>query len=225
MGVAVGVAGVVGDVAGRDAAAGHARQDGGQHAGRVAGAGADGHPAGQFGGARAVLVADHDGDRQVPAVAQLAVGTGQVDGAVSPVCLWVGACSGAVPRRPGPGLHVCPVRGQRPGRLLVPCGDAGLQQLIADCLEVIGGRAVRAVLAECFRHQAVGVAGLAVGELVRPGLPGHGDAEPCLAGLGQRDECRVGFGQEGGPAVVQDYQHPGQQGAGGQLPAADAGRQ
>ena len=49
LGVAVGVAGVVDDVAERDAVAGHAQQDGGQHAGRVAGAGADGHPAGQFG--------------------------------------------------------------------------------------------------------------------------------------------------------------------------------
>jgi hypothetical protein len=56
----------------------------------------------------------------------------------------------------------------------------------------------------------MGVLDLPAGELVRPGLPFRGHAHPCLAGLRQRDEGRADFGQEGGPAIIQDQQHPGQ---------------
>jgi hypothetical protein len=67
--------------------------------------------------------------------------------------------------------------------------------------------AVRLVLGQRRGDQAEGVPGLAVGELVRAGVPGGGDAQPHLAGFGQAGEGGVHAGQVRGPAVVQGEVH------------------
>ena len=134
-GVAVGVAGVGDDVAERDAVGGHARQDGDQGAGGVEVAGAEVIRRASSGTAGPFSSRDHDGGRQVVAEEHLALGAGQVGVAVPPGGLGVGAFGAAVPGRPGPGLDVGPVRGQRGARRCLCCGgDAGLQQLVADGL-------------------------------------------------------------------------------------------
>ena len=92
----------------------------------------DGHPPGQLGDGRAVLLAHHGGGGQVVAEEQLAVLAGAAAGAVSPGGLGVGAVAGAVRRRAGEGLHVGPVHRQRRAGVLVLAGDAGLQQVVAD---------------------------------------------------------------------------------------------
>src|SRR5258708_6506647 len=76
--------------------------------------------------------------------------------------LRVGALERAVPGRPGEGLHVGPVHGQCAGGVLVPGGDAGLQQVITDAGELPGRRAVGLLVAQRRGDQAVGV----------PALPG-----------------------------------------------------
>src|SRR5260370_16535271 len=77
-GGAVGVAGVVEDVAERDAGGGHAEQDGGQGAGRVEAAGSHGHPAGQLGDGRACFLARHGAGGQAVAEEQLAPEAAQI---------------------------------------------------------------------------------------------------------------------------------------------------
>ncbi len=109
-GGAVGVAGVGQDVAERDAGRGHAGQDLGERADRVRLAEGEGHPAGQFRDSRACFLAGRGRGAEVVAEDHLAFGAGQVGVAVPPVRLGVGAPGGAVRRRPGPGLHVGPVR-------------------------------------------------------------------------------------------------------------------
>ena len=86
-------------------------------------------------------------------------------------------------------------------------GDAGLQQVVAGGLQGCGGGAVGLVLAQRRGDQAEGVLDLPVGELVRPGLPTGGDAEPDLVGLGQAGERGVHAGQVRGPAIGQRELH------------------
>ena len=131
-GVAVGVAGVGQDVAERDAVSGHRGQHRDQGAGRVVAAGADGHPPGQLGHGRAVLLAHHGGGRGVVAEEQLAVLAGAAAGAVPPGGFGVGAVAGAAGRRPGEGFHVGPVHRQRRAGVLELLRDGCLQQVIAD---------------------------------------------------------------------------------------------
>jgi hypothetical protein len=83
-GVAVGVPGVVQDVAEADAGRGHTGQDGDQGAGRVEAAAGEGHPAGQFRDSRACFLAGHGAGGQVEAEEHLALRTGQVAVAVPP---------------------------------------------------------------------------------------------------------------------------------------------
>ncbi len=174
----MGVAGVGQDVAEGNAGRGHAGQDGGERADRVQRAGGQGHPAGQLGHRRAVLLAGHGGCGQVVAVEHLASGAGQVAVAVPPVRLGVRAFRAAVPGRAGPAFHVGPVRCQRGRGVLVCGGDAGFEQVIADAGQVIGGGAVGLALAERLDDQAEGVPGLVVGELVRAGAPVLHHAKP-----------------------------------------------
>jgi hypothetical protein len=206
-GVAVGVAGVVDDVAERDPGRGHGQQDGHEGAGGVQVAGAQCHPAGQFGHGRAVLTGGHDGGGQVVAEEHLAFGAGQVAGAVAPGGCGVGALAGAMPGRPGPGFGVGPVGRQSGAGVLVCGGDAGLQQGIAEGLQAGGGRAVGLVFAQGGHYQVEGVLGRPVGELVRAVLPALEHAEPCLVGLGQVSECLVQAGQVRGPAVIEGEHH------------------
>ena len=209
-GVAVGVAGVGGDVAQRDALAGHGGQDGSQCTDRVEVAGGQGHPAGEFGHRRAVFLARHGGGGHVVAEEHLASGPGQVGVTVPPGGFGAGACGAAVPGRPGPGLHVGPVGGQRGGAVFALAGDAGFQQVIADASQVIGRRAAGLVFAERHHYEVTGVLDLPVGELVRAVFPVLHHAEPGLVGGGQRGQHGVHLGEVGGPAVVQGEHHPGQ---------------
>ena len=150
---------------------GHRGQHRDQGAGRVVAAGADGHPPGQLGHRRAVLVAHHGGGRGVVAEEQLAVLAGAAAGAVPPGGLGVGAVAGAAGRRAGEGFHVGPVDGQR---------RAGVLELIRGWMPPAGRRrcaaadwraARRGVLGQRVRDQAEGALGLPVGEQVRAGLP------------------------------------------------------
>ncbi|HTQ92006.1 MAG TPA: hypothetical protein VMK84_21175, partial [Streptosporangiaceae bacterium] len=179
-GVAVGVAGVGEDVAGRDAVCWHPGQDGDQGAGRVVAAGARGHPPGRLGHGRAVLLAHHGGGGGVVAEEQLAVLAGAAAGAVSPGGLGVGAVAGAAGRRAGEGFHVGPVDGQRAGGVLELLRDGCLEQVVADALQPAGGQPVGDVLGERAGDQAEGPLGLAVSQLVRAVLPVREDAEPPL---------------------------------------------
>ena len=170
-GVAVGVAGVSQDVAERDAVLGHRCQHRDQGAGRVVVAGRDGHPAGQLGHRRAVLVAHHGGGRGVVAEEQLAVLSGAAAGAVPPGGFGVGAVAGAAWRGPGEGLHVGPVDGQRRAGVLELTGDGCLQQVVADPREGLRWQAVGDVPGQGICDQAEGALGLPAGEQVRAGLP------------------------------------------------------
>ena len=214
VGVAVGVAGVGQDVAERDAVAGHRGQHGDQGAGRVVAAGADGHPPGQLGDGRAVLLAHHGGGGGVVAEEQLAVLAGAAAGAVPPGGLGVGAVAGAAGRRAGEGFHVGPVHRQRRAGVLELLRDGCLEQVIADALQPGGGQPVGDVLGQRAGDQAEGPLGLPVGEPVRAVLPVRDHAEPPLVVLGQGGQCLVDAGQVGGPVVGQHDQHAQQQGAG-----------
>jgi hypothetical protein len=66
---------------------------------------------------------------------------------------------------------------------------------------------------------------LAVGELVRPGLPAGDHAESFLVGIGQGRQRGVGFGEVGVAAVGQGEHLAQQQGPGGELPGPHSGRQ
>ena len=224
-GVAVGVPGIGQDVAERDAGRGHRGQHRDQGAGRVGLAGAHGHPAGQLGDGRAVLLAHHGAGGGVVAEEQLAVLAGAAAGAVPPPGFGVGAVPGAVRRRAGEGLHVGPVHRQRAGGLLVLRRDAGLQQVVADPLQRAGGQAIGVVFGQRAGDQAEGALGLPVGELVRASLPVLGHAEPDLVGGGQGDQRAADPGQVRGPLIGLGQHHPGQQGADPQLPVPHPDRQ
>ena len=213
-GVAVGVAGVGQDVAEADAVAGHRGEHRDQGAGRVVAAGAYGHPAGQLGHGRAVLLAHHGGGGGVVAEEQLAVLAGAAAGAVAPGGLGVGAVAGAAGRGPGEGFHVGPVDGQRRAGVLEGIRDGCLEQVVAEALQPAGGQPVGDVLGQRVRDEAEGPLGLAVSQPVRAVLPVRDHAEPPLVVLGQGDQCLVDAGQVGGPVVGQHDQHAGQQGAG-----------
>ena len=220
-GVAVGVAGVGQDVAEAGAVAGHRGQHGDQGAGRIVAAGAGGHPPGQLGDGRAVLVAHHGGGGGVVAEEQLAVLAGAAAGAVAPGGFGVGAVAGAAGRRPGEGFGVGPVDGQRGAGVLEPVRDGCLEQVVAEALQLGGGQPVGVVFGQGAGDQAEGPLGLPVGQLVRAVFPVRDHAEAPLVVLGQRDQGLVDAGQVGGPVVGQHGQHAEQQGADGQLPGAD----
>ena len=95
-------------------------------------AGARGHPAGQLGHGRAVLLAHHGGGGGVVAEEQLAVLAGAAAGAVPPGGFGVGAVAGAAGRRAGEGFHVGPVHRQRGAGVLELVRDGGFQQVVAD---------------------------------------------------------------------------------------------
>jgi hypothetical protein len=101
---------------------------------------------------------------------------------------------------------------QRPGTEAPRQGVAGL-------LQDFGRTPVGLVLAQ----RPGGVPGLPAGELVRPGFPVGGDAEPPLVCSGQGGERGADAGEMRGPAVGQGEHHAGQERAGGQLPGPDAG--
>jgi len=65
----------------------------------------------------------------------------------------------------------------------------------------------RLVLAEGVRDEIRGALDLAVGELVRAGLPVLGHAEPDLVIGGQGGQRLVHLGEAGGPAVSQGELH------------------
>jgi hypothetical protein len=174
---------------------------------------------------RAVFLAHHGAGRGVVAEEQLAVLAGAAAGAVPPGGLRVGAVAAAPGRRPGEGFHVGPVHRQRRAGVLEPIRDGGLQQVVADRGEGGRGQAIGDVLGQGIRDQAEGALGLPVGELVRAGFPVLQHAEPDLVGLGQGGQRVADPGQVRGPLTGLGQQHPGQQGADPQLPAAHPGGQ
>ena len=203
------------------AAGGHRGEHAGQRGGGVAGRGADGDPAGELGDGRAVLVGHHDRRGQVVAEEHLAFLDLAADVAVSPGRLGVGAgAGGLVGHRPGPGLDVGPVDGQRGAGRLERGGDAGFQQLVADLLQAAGGGAVGLGLGQRCGDEPGGVPGLAVGELVRAVLPVGDDAQAFLVGCGQAGQRLAGLGEVGRPPVGQGQVHADQQAPGAQLPGA-----
>ena len=173
----------------------------------------DGHPAGQLGHGRAVLLAHHGGGGEVVAEEQLAVLAGAAAGAVPPGGFGVGAVAGAAGRGPGEGFHVGPVDGQRRAGVLELLRDGCFEQVVADALQPGGGQPVGDVLGQRVCDQAEGPLGLAVSQPVRAVLPVRDHAEPPLVVLGQRGQCLVDAGQVGGPVVGQHDQHAEQQGA------------
>ena len=76
------------------------------------------------------------------------------------------------------------------------------------------------VLGERVGDQAEGALGLPVSQQVRAVLPVRDHAQPPLLVFGQADQGLVHAGQVGGPVIGLGQAHPGQQGAGRQLPAA-----
>jgi hypothetical protein len=97
-GVALGVAGVIEDVAGRDPLAGHRGQHRGEGADRVVAARRQRRAANEFGDGGPGLFAHHDPGREIVAVKQFVLGAQQVVLAVSPGRLRIGAVAGAVRR-------------------------------------------------------------------------------------------------------------------------------
>ena len=85
--------------------------------------------------------------------------------------------------------------------------DAGFQQVIQHRGEGGGGGAVRGVFGQRGGDEAEGALGLAVGELVRAGLPVLGHAEPALVSGGQGGQRGVHLGEVRGPAVGQGEHH------------------
>ena len=168
-----------------DAVAGHRGEHRDQGAGRVVAAGAHGHPPGQLGDGRAVLLAHHGGGGGVVAEEQLAVLAGAAAGAVSPGGFGVGAVAGAAGRGPGEGFQVGPVHRQCGAGVLELIRDGCLEQVIADRGEDPRRQAVGDVLGQCAGEQAEGPLGLAVGEPVRAVFPVRDHAEPLLVVLGQ----------------------------------------
>ena len=147
---------------GGDALAGHARQHPGERGRRVAAAAGEGDAAGQLGHGGAVLVGGHGRGGQVVAAGHLASGDFEVDVAVAPGGLGIGAgAGGAVGDRPCPGFDVGPVGGQRGAGVLAAAGDGSFQQGVAGLLQDFGGAAVRLVLAQRLGDQPGGVPGLA----------------------------------------------------------------
>ena len=208
-----------------DAGAGHRGQHGDAGRGPGRGGRSRGHPAGQLGDGRAVLVAHHGGGGGVVAEEQLAVLAAAAAGAVSPGGFGVGAVAGAARRGPGEGFQVGPVHRQR---------RAGVLELLRGWMPPAGHRrcaaagrraARRGVLGQGAGDQAEGALGLPVGQPVRAVLPVRDHAEPPLVVLGQRDQCLVDAGQVRGPVVGQHEQHARQQGADRQLPGAHPGGQ
>ena len=173
-------------------------------------------------GRRPVLAGDGDRVRQVVAVEQLVIRSGEVVLAVAPGGLGVGAVAGAARRGPGEGLQVAPVDGQRRAGVLELLRDAGLEQAVAGALQFRRRQPVRLVLAERGRHQAEGVLGLPVGQQVRAVPPVRQHAEAPLLAPGQADQRLVHPGQVRGAAVGEREHHAEQQGADGQLPCPGA---
>ncbi len=185
-GVAVGVAGVVEDVAERDPLAGHRGQHGSEGADRVVPARRQRGAAGELGDGRPVLLGHHDSGREIVAVEQLVFAAQQVVLAVAPGRLGVGALPAPGRRGPGEGVHVRPVDGQRGAGVLELLRDGRLEQVIADALQTAGGQPAGLVPGERVRDQAEGVLGLPVGELVRGVLPVRDHAQPPLVVLAER---------------------------------------
>ena len=142
-GVAVGVAGIVEDVAERDpgwpgiavSTGAKARTGSCRHDDTVARRASSGT-------AGPVLLGHHDPGGQVLPVEQLVLAAQQVVLAVAPRRFGVGAVAGAARRGPGEGLQVGPVHRQRPAGVLELLRDAGLEQVVADCAAA-GRRAAR----------------------------------------------------------------------------------
>ena len=143
-GVAVGVAGVAEDVAERDLLAGHRGQRGSEGADRVVAARRQRGAAGELGDGRPVFLGHHDPGREIVAVEQLVLGAQQVVLAVAPGGLGVGAGAAFARRRPGEGVHVRPVDGQRGAGVLELLRDGRLEQVIADALQRAGRAGRRA---------------------------------------------------------------------------------
>jgi len=207
--VAVGVAGIIEDVAERDPVCGHGGQHGGERADRIVAARRQGGAAGEFGDGRAVLLAHHDPGGQVIAVEQVVLAAQQVVLAVAPGCLGVGAVAGAVRRGPGEGVQVGPVH--RQGAAGVPglLRDAGLEQVVADALQRRRWQPVGLVLAESVCDKAEGVLGLPVGELVRAVFPVRDHAEPPLLVFGEAGQGLVHPREVGGPVTGQGQAQAG----------------
>jgi hypothetical protein len=212
-GVAVGIAGVIEDVAERDLLAGHRGQHGSEGADRVVPARRDRGAAGELGDGGPVFLGHHDPGGQVVAVEQLILGAQQVVLAVPPGRFGVGAVAGAVRRGPGEGFQVGPVHRQRPAGVFESGWDGCLEQGIADALQPVRRQPAGVVAAERAGDQAEGPLGLPVGQQVRAAGPVFGHAQPHLVIGGQGDQRVADPGQVRGPAVGLGEHHPGQQGA------------